>query len=199
MFTTQARALLLAMLAGCAMLTACEEAAPDPNAAAAAASARPKPAKTGVLDEKMVAAVSSGKTAVAIGLHFSLTRAPTVNEGLPVDIALVPHREFTSVMVHFLSQDGLTLMSGDSLGPLVDPDLEVPIKHQVVLMPAREGVYMINATVETTGTDGTVSRIFSIPVVVAPPSAPAAADAPPAPASEPAAPPASAPETPAAN
>jgi len=173
MLTTEGRVLLLATLASCTLLTACEEPAPDPKAAEAAASAKPKTPKGNVLDEKMVAAVSSGKTAVAIGLHFNLTTAPTVREGLPVDIALVPHQPFTSVSVHFLSQDGLTLISGDSLGPLVDPAPEKPIKHQVVLMPAREGVFMVNATVETSGSDGTVSRIFSIPVVVAPPAAPA--------------------------
>jgi len=198
MFTTEARALLLTALAGCVLLTACDE-APDPKAAAAAAGERPKPARTTPLDEKMVAAVSSGKTAVAIGLHFNLTVTPTVNEGLPVDIALVPHQEFTSISVHFLGQDGLTLLSGDSLGPLADPSQEKVIKHQVVLMPAREGVFMINATVETTGSDGTVSRIFSIPVVVAPPGTPAAAAAPAAPAAETTAPPSPAPAAPASN
>jgi hypothetical protein len=43
---------------------------------------------------------------------------------------------------------------------------------------------MVTATVETEGADGTVSRVFSIPVIVEPPPGAAA----PAPAPEPSAP-----------
>jgi hypothetical protein len=41
-------------------------------------------------------------------------------------------------------------------------------------MPARDGVYMITVNVDTEGKEGIVSRIFSIPVIVAPAAAPAA-------------------------
>lgn len=189
------RAWLLATLAGFSLLSACGESAPDENAAKPAAASKPKTPKTAGLDPAMVAAVSSGKSATVISLHFALTRAPAVNQGLPVDIALVPHTDFTSVAVRFFGQDGITLVSGDNLGPVTEVDPEKPIKHQLVLMPTKEGVYMINATVETIGGDGTVSRIYSIPIVVSPPpAAPAApAAAPPAPApGSPAAPPADA-------
>jgi hypothetical protein len=181
------RALPLAVLVSCALLAACEEAPPDEGAQAAAQS-KPKAAKEAALEERMVAAVASGKSAASIGLHFALTKAPTVNEGLPVDIALVPHQDFTSVAVHFFSQDGLTLVSGDTLGPVSEVDPGKPIRHQVVLMPARDGVYMVNASVETIGSDGTVSRIFSIPVVVAPPTAAPEPVAPAPPAQDPAQP-----------
>jgi hypothetical protein len=103
---------------------------------------------------------------------------------LPVDIVIVPHQEFSSVAVHFFGQDGLTLVSGDSLGPVSEVQPEKPIKHQLVLMPVKEGIYMVNATVETIGGDGTVSRIYSIPVLVSAPPPPAAAT--PAPATAPA-------------
>jgi hypothetical protein len=44
-----------------------------------------------------------------------------------------------------------------------------------VLMPQKAGVYMVTANLETLGTEGMVSRIFSIPVIVAPAAAPAPA------------------------
>jgi hypothetical protein len=47
---------------------------------------------------------------------------------------------------------------------------------------------MVNASVETIGSDGTVSRIFSIPVVVAPPTAAPEPVAPAPPAQDPAQP-----------
>jgi hypothetical protein len=46
-----------------------------------------------------------------------------------------------------------------------------------VLLAAREGVFMVTVVVETEGADGTVTRIFSIPVIVAPSAAAGAAPA----------------------
>ena len=186
MLKPEARALLLAMLASSLLLTACDNSAPEPTAKTPAAGSTPKAPKAPGIGANMVAAVAPETSSAAIGMHFALAKAPALNEGLPLDIVIVPHREFTSVAVHFFSQDGLTLVSGDSLGPLTEAKPEKPIKHQLVLMPAREGIYMISASVETTGGDGTMSRMFSIPVVVAPPGPVAPSAAPPAAASAPA-------------
>ena len=166
MLKPEARALLLAALANCLLLTACNDSAPGPTA-------------------KTPAAGGASKTPKASGVT-ALANAPVINEGLPLNVVIVPHQEFASVVVHFFSQDGLTLVSGDSLEPVTDAKPGKAIKHQLVLMPTREGIYMISASVETTGSDGTMSRVFSIPVVVAPrePAAPSAAASttPPAPA-----------------
>jgi hypothetical protein len=167
-----ARAGLLVMLASCSLLTACEEAAQDEGAAKSAVNTPRK---------NMVAAVASEKSTAALGLHFALTKTPTLNQGLPVDIVIVPHQGFSSVAVHFFGQDGVTLISGDSLGPVSEVTPEKPIKHQLVLMPVKEGIFMVNATVETIGSDGTLSRVYSIPILVSPPAAPAAGVPAPAP------------------
>jgi len=168
-------------LTSCLMLLACNDSAPEPAAQSSAATGKPKPPKAATLETDMVAAVAPDSTLRVIGMHFALTRAPAVNEGLPINIAVVPHQEFSSVAAHFFGQDGLTLVSGDALGPVSDAKPEKPIKHELVMMPTREGVYMISATVDTVGADGTVSRVFSIPVVVQG-AAPAATSAPAAPA-----------------
>lgn len=163
--------LLLATLAVSWLLTACHDSAPDAPAKPAAAGGNSKAPKTSELGVDMIAAVAPESSSAVIGMYFALTKAPVINEGFPLDIVIVPHREFSSVSVHFFSQNGLTLVSGDSTVPLPDAKPEKAIKHQLVLMPAQEGLYMISATVETTGVDGTVSRMFSIPVVVTSPDA----------------------------
>jgi hypothetical protein len=132
----------------------------------------------------MVAAVPAGKSSRYVGVHFSLGNSPTVNQALPVDIAVIPHQDYTSLSGRFESQDGITLVSGDALPLKKDAGSEQPIKHQIELMPARAGVFMITATIETEGTEGAVSRVFSIPVIVAAPAA--AGDTAPAPAPQPA-------------
>jgi hypothetical protein len=133
----------------------------------------------------MVAAVSAGKASNVIGLHFSLGASPTVNTPLPVKVAIVPHRKFSSIRVHFESQDGLAAASGDNFGPVTNPEAETALSHDLILLPSREGMFVVTSSVETESEDGNVTRIFSIPVIVAAAVA-AAPPAAPAPAPEPA-------------
>ena len=114
-------------------------------------------------------------------MHFVLRSSPTVSQALPVDIAIVPHQAFTAVRAHFDSRDGLVVATGNELATKTDPKPEKPIEHQLVLMPGKDGVFMVSAVVETEGLDGTVSRVFSIPVIVAPPAPAACRAAPRAP------------------
>ena len=164
---------------------------PPPETKPAATSNKPAGPKLADPGANMVAAVPAGKSSKYIGVHFSLGNSPTVNQALPIDIAVIPHENYASLRGRFEVQDGLTLMSGDALALTKDAKAEVPLKHQVVLMPARAGVYMITASIETEGEEGMVSRVFSIPVIVS-------AVAPPAEAA-PSAAPSTPPETPSAN
>ena len=177
-------AALFVLLSGCLCLVACDDSPPaaESRAATPAKAAGPKLAVPG---ENMVAAVPAGKSARFIGVHFSLGNVPTVNQALPVEISIIPHEKFTSLGASFETQDGLTMISGDVLPPGKDAAAEQPIKHQLALMPSRAGVFVITATVETEGEDGSVSRVFSIPVIVAPPAAAGATPAPSAAAESP--------------
>lgn len=160
----RAIAALIVVFSGCVLLAACGNSAPEPAATNnTAKNPGPKLADPG---ENMVAAVPAGKSARFVGVHFSLGSAPMVNQALPVDIAIIPHQDFTALGATFQSQDGLTIMSGDKLAPIKDAGAESTIKHQLSLMPSRSGVFMITATVETEGADGIVTRVFSIPVIV---------------------------------
>ena len=170
-------AALIVLFSGGVCLMACDDSAPEADAREATPTkpAGPKLASPGA---NMVAAVPAGKSAKFIGVHFALGNAPTVNQALPVEIAIIPHESFTSLGASFVTPDGLTLMSGDVLPPINDAGAEQPIKHQLALMPSIAGVFVITATVETEGAEGSVSRVFSIPVIVAPPAAAGAATAP---------------------
>jgi hypothetical protein len=182
MFAARFRVLLLAALSACVSVS-CGDSAPDP--ANPANPANPGTAKTSArkssVVENMVAAVSAGKSATAVGVHFSLGDAPSVGKALSMDIVVLPHVEFSSLRARIESQSGLTLISGDNIAPMSGVDAEKAIRHKVVLMPESEGVYMITVSLETEGSEGTVSRIFSIPVIVTPSSGTPATSAPPTP------------------
>jgi hypothetical protein len=161
------RAALAALVCVC-VISACDDAPPEPQERAPVANKGEPPPKVANLSKDMVAAVSAGKAANVISLHFALRATPTVNTPLPVEVAIVPHRKFTSIRVHFDSQDGLAAAAGDNFGPETSPEAESPLSHQLVLLPSKEGMFMVTSSVETESEDGNVTRIFSIPVIVSP-------------------------------
>jgi hypothetical protein len=156
------------------VLAACND-APTETPKGAAVGDKPLPPKTVDVTKEMVAAVSAGKVATAISVHFSLRASPVANTPLPVDVAIVPHQKFSVVRVYFESHDGLSITSGGQFEPANSGSVETPLRHQVMLLPSKEGLFMMTATVETVGEDGNVTRVFSIPVIVA--AAPGAAPA----------------------
>jgi hypothetical protein len=181
MFKVRHRAAALATVACACMLAACGDAPPEEPKDSTSADKKAMTPKLANVAGDMVAAVSAGKAASAISIHFALRAPPTVNKALPVDVAIVPHRRFTLVRVHFLGNDSLVTTAGEDFGPKTSVESETALTHQLVLLPTREGIFMVTASVETEGEDGNITRIYSIPVIVAaaaaetPPATPAAA------------------------
>ena len=184
MLMSGCRSAALAVLACVCVLAGCDDAPPEKTEVAPGAGKPAAVPKVANLSTQMVAAVSSGKTASVISVHFVLGAAPTVGKPLPVEIAIVPHRKFLAVRAHFETHDGLTMTSGDVYGPKEDAESESVLKHNLMLSPEKEGVFMVSAVVDTEGEDGNVTRIFSIPVIVGPAQTVAAVP-PPAPAAVP--------------
>jgi hypothetical protein len=159
------RALVLAVLAGASLLAACGDPAPQEPVGPTPSSTK-KPMLAGLAPE-MVAAVPAGRASTAISLHFALAKPPQVGQAFPVDIAIVPHEDFNAVHASFDGTDGLAVTVGATMDPVKDVKLESVLKHQLVLLPAAEGVYVVSATVTTDSSEGMVSRVFSVPVIVA--------------------------------
>jgi hypothetical protein len=175
---------VVACAAGIA-LAGCDDGAPADAPTGTTSTAAPKPGSQ--LPPDMVGAVSSARNTSVVSVHFVLNGTPTVSKPLPVDIAIVPHESVSSLIAHFEAHDGLALATGNVLERQTDPKAEAVIKHQLVLLPAKEGVFVVSAVVETESSAGTVTRIFSIPVIVGAPASGAAATGPaPAPAQTPA-------------
>jgi len=161
-----ARALVVAVLACCAV-AACDDAPqPKPDAdATSGATAKPR-SNLAVLPANMVAAVSAGKTASKISVHFALEALPTVGKSLPVSIAVVSHQPFTSVHATFESPETIAMVTGQNLDAVKDVKAEAVLSHKLLLQPRQEGVFLVTAAVETEGDEGTVTRIYSIPLIV---------------------------------
>ena len=174
MFKSRHRAAIAALVCAC-VFAACDDPPEKTEATGPVAPTKAPSSKAASIGKDMVAAVSSADSSRVIGVHFALRATPTANTALPLDVALVPHRPFSSLMVHFDSQEGLAITTGNSFGPKADPGVESALTHQLVLLPTKEGMFMVTAVVETDGADGNVTRVFSMPVIVT--STPAAAPA----------------------
>ena len=177
MFKSRLRAAFAAVVCAC-VFSACDDPPQKAEGTAPAAPTKAPATKTATIGADMVAAVSSSQASSAIGVHFALRATPTVNKALPVDVTIVPHRDFSSLTVHFDSQDGLAVTTGNPFGPKSGISSETPQTHQLVLLPTREGMFTVAATVETDSAEGNVTRVFSIPVIVIAESAAAPAPAP---------------------
>jgi hypothetical protein len=174
---TSCRVLALTVL-GLVTLAGCGDPPPEPTTTPSSAATPAAGPKSAQLSSKMVSAVSASKNSTAISVHFSLESTPSVSQPLPVEIVIVPHQEFETVRAHFESQEGLSLPTGADFGPASDVDPEKPLSHQLVLLPGKEGMFMVTVSVDTVGSEGNIVRIFSIPVIVGsaqPASAPAPA------------------------
>ena len=166
MFLT-GRAVLIAVLA-CMAVAACDDAPESQSSGTPAAGPSDRKAKPAGLPPEFVSAVSSGRGAGSITVHFALRETPEVGMALPVEIAVVPHLKFTLVRAQFDAPDGLLVSSGRLLEPVRDVASEQILKHKLTLQPTREGIYLISVGVETDGDEGNVTRSFSIPVIVNP-------------------------------
>jgi hypothetical protein len=158
------RVLLLAVLAA-AFATACDD-APKAKPAAGGNTAA-KPDKTGAqVPPNMVSAVSSSKTAGLIGVHFALEAPPEVGKPVGVNLAIIPHSKFAGLRVLFETSPDLILATGDRFEAPADTKAETVFTHKLVVQPKQEGVFLISAAVETESEEGTLTRLYSIPIII---------------------------------
>jgi hypothetical protein len=129
----------------------------------------------------LVAAVSGGGES-PVGLKFQLGQRPVSGQPVVITLQLVANQALEHLEARFLADDGLTLTQGGAFVPEGHLDAGEAVDHALTVIPTREGVYTVLATVTTGSAAEAVSRSFVIPIVVG--SAVAAepvADNPPAP------------------
>jgi hypothetical protein len=167
---------LTAICAGLLGMVACGSADNSPAPAASSSSfARakahkpPKPVASKPGEDAlndMVAAVSASKAGPPIELRFSLPTRPEVGQVMDVVVAVVPHAPVPDrVSVSFQVVEGLEIVDGaqmESSDKLMDG---IPLRHVVKVIPKRDGIFAISATVNTVSGNQDLNRTFSIPVI----------------------------------
>jgi hypothetical protein len=117
--------------------------------------------------EDMVAAVSVGKGGPPVGLKFELRSTPEAGQAVDIDLAVLPDAPaIERIDGRFDGGESLTLVEGGDLGSVEKPTQGTVIRHVVRVLPKQDGIFTVTAAVTVTLANDSITRTFTIPVVV---------------------------------
>jgi hypothetical protein len=179
-----ARRATLSVFAALLVLGGCDrgaEEAESPGAQRRAAQTKPEAQKDPLAD--MVSAVSASKTSAPVELKFALHERPQVGKPIVVEVAVLPVSDLDRVAANFQAGAGLELRSGAQMAVVTKPATGVALSHRLTIVPQRDGIFFVSATVLADSPEQSIARTFSIPIIAgqASPSPEAAASPPPKP------------------
>ena len=100
-------------------------------------------------------------------LKFELREAPQAGQALEVDVAILTDAPaINRLYAQFSGGDGIDLVEGSNLPAIEKPAPGQVIRHLVSVLPQKDGIYTFNAAVTVDLADGSVTRTFTIPVIV---------------------------------
>lgn len=116
-------------------------------------------------DADMVAAVATSKTDSRVIVKFALRQKPQVGQPTEIDLALIPQMPLDRVVESFYAEDGVALREGADTITLDRPEPGTPVIHTLTVVPQRDGIFYVNATVLADSEAESVARIYSIPLI----------------------------------
>jgi hypothetical protein len=147
-------------------LCACGSSGAPATATHTGASPRSAAASSNSIDPDMVAAVSASGSGPPISMKFRLDTKLVVGRPTQLVLALIPSDGIESSHIHGALQaaDGLLLQSPKSF----DVDVasgSAPVQEQVTVVPQRDGVLSLSASVVIDYENISLSRTYVIPLI----------------------------------
>jgi hypothetical protein len=119
-------------------------------------------------DADLVSAVSATNSGSPISVKFRIGKRPQLGVPLQILVAIIPAPDAQIGRLHgsFLPDTGLTLQ-GERTFDASELRAGEPLERQLTVVPEQPGVLNINATFTLDLDNGSVSRSYTIPVIVA--------------------------------
>ncbi len=115
----------------------------------------------------MVEGVTLAKGGLPVELKYELREAPQAGQPLDVDIAVLPGATpINRIYAKFQGGQGLDLVEGGELAGVDKPPSGTPIRHVVRVLPKADGIYTVSATVAVDTANDSMTRTYTIPVIV---------------------------------
>ncbi|HYL03812.1 MAG TPA: hypothetical protein VEU54_10400 [Steroidobacteraceae bacterium] len=120
-----------------------------------------------VVSPNMVAAVAMTKGATpTVQVKFELGAHPQVGQPLEIAMVVIPTvGTLGQISGQIQGEEGLQVVDGATLPATEKPVLGTPIHHTVSVVPRRDGVYVLTATITSEIGGETQTEAFSIPVI----------------------------------
>jgi hypothetical protein len=147
------------------LLAACSPPAPTTHGRAAKAAQARVSQDTSGLDPDLVNAVGIGKEPGPVELKFMIHQKLTPGQPGSVDVTLLPTSSIERLTVSFRPDDGLQVSAGAHVDAVDHPEPNVPISHTVTVVPDRDGIFNLTATVLIDTDTVSMARTFSIPLI----------------------------------
>ena len=155
---------LLLVLYGCGSSSGSTDAAHSKQTGAASRRLSDPSARA---PQDMVAAVSVGKGGPPVGLKFELRSTPAAGQPLDLDLVVLPDApEIERIDARFDGGENLAVTEGGDLAAIEKPAQGSVIRHVVRLLPKQDGIFTVTAAVTVTLANDSITRTFTIPVVV---------------------------------
>lgn len=117
--------------------------------------------------EDMVAAVSAGKGGPPVGLRFEVRRGPEAGQPVDVDLAILP----TAAAIEHIDGkvqggENVSVVEGAEIPAVEKPAQGTVIRHVVRVLPKQDGISIITVAINVDVGNDSITRTFTIPVIV---------------------------------
>jgi hypothetical protein len=165
--------LRILILCGLATLAACHrDSGTTPAAKSAAhvkAPAAPPPGPTArEQTAAMVEAATVGKSQLAVSLKFEVLQQPVLGRPLEIGIALLPQIPAHPAVIEVTGSEGVQFAAGEHQIEFAEVEPGQVYRHSLNLTPTAAGVFLVTLSVSLKHDQMADSRVFSIPIIVAP-------------------------------
>jgi len=117
--------------------------------------------------EDMVAAVSPGKGGPPVGLRFEVRSSPEAGQPVDIDLAILPN---AAAIEHLEGKiqggENLSVVEGGDIPAVEKPAQGTVIRHVVRLLPKQDGIFIVTAAINVDLGNDSITRTFTIPVIV---------------------------------
>ena len=153
---------LALVLAGCG-----SKSEPAPAHARAAAPVRKAATPADSLSPYLVGAVTTAKSGAGLlQLKFELAARPAVGEPVDLDLVIVPQADnITQISGTVQGDDGLEVVSGDTIAPADKITFGTPIHHALKVRARRDGIFTLSAAMTVESGGQMLAPVYSMPLI----------------------------------
>ena len=128
--------------------------------------------------QDMVEAATVGKSQAPVSLKFEVLQRPVQGQPLEIGIALLPQVPARSATIEVMGSEALQIGAGENQIEFAEVEPDEVYRHSIKLIPTQEGVFLVTLNVSLKRDQMADTRMFSVPIIVAPSTQGAAAQPP---------------------